>query len=141
MRYDGRGCFKRPLHRRGRGSSFSLPLCGVKRTALKRTPFKRKPSPLRRTTLNPVSERQRRYDREFRKASKIVHARSRGICEVWLSEDCSRRVEHVHHKKLRSQGGTNHPANLLGCCGRCHAEIHRNPALSYEAGWMTRMGA
>lgn len=31
---------------------------------------------------------------------------------------------HVHHVHFRSQGGTDHPSNLLCLCEACHADLH-----------------
>jgi hypothetical protein len=31
---------------------------------------------------------------------------------------------HIHHIKLRSEGGTNDPNNLITLCRKCHAEQH-----------------
>lgn len=49
--------------------------------------------------------------------------------------------EHVHHRKLRSQGGTNDLVNLLDVCTACHGTIHANPADSYENGLLIRSWA
>lgn len=44
----------------------------------------------------------------------------------------------IHHRLLRSQGGTNAPANLLTLCGSgvtgCHGWVHANPGIAYELG-------
>ena len=47
---------------------------------------------------------------------------------------CIGRVDHQHHRKLRSQGGTNDPDNVIGVCAPCHHHIHHNPAESYARG-------
>lgn len=47
---------------------------------------------------------------------------------------------HVHHRKKRTQGGGNDPANLILCPPACHEDIHSNPARSYELGHMVRRG-
>ena len=94
----------------------------------------------RRTTLNPVSERQRQYDREFKKASRTVKARSRGVCEAQVARDCYLQASHVHHALRRSQGGSNDPSNLFHLCRPCHEWIHSYPTQSYEAGWLIRSG-
>lgn len=31
---------------------------------------------------------------------------------------------HVHHIRFRSQGGTDHPSNLICLCETCHADLH-----------------
>jgi hypothetical protein len=75
---------------------------------------------------------------EFLAARPAVRARSRGRCEAGASANCTGQGEHVHHRKLRSQGGTNDLANLLDVCRRCHATIHANPAASYATGLLVR---
>lgn len=46
----------------------------------------------------------------------------------------------VHHRKERSQGGTNDVDNLILCPHDCHMDIHANPARSYELGHLVRRG-
>lgn len=41
---------------------------------------------------------------------------------------------HMHHRKLRSQGGNDEPENLLPVCVECHTWIHANPGAAYELG-------
>jgi 5-methylcytosine-specific restriction endonuclease McrA len=64
----------------------------------------------------------------------LVMARSHGLCEVCRS----RPVEVPHHRKRRSQGGTNGLANLLGLCTSCHDGIHAEPAWAYSRGFLLR---
>lgn len=45
---------------------------------------------------------------------------------------------HRHHRKLRSQGGTDEPVNLLDVTLNLHDWIHRNPAISYARGWLVK---
>jgi hypothetical protein len=46
----------------------------------------------------------------------------------------------IHHRRLRSQGGRDTPANLLALHHGCHNigphSVHQNPALAYEMGWL-----
>jgi 5-methylcytosine-specific restriction endonuclease McrA len=69
------------------------------------------------------------------KVREAVKTRADFRCEL-----CRKHGEHlhVHHRRLRSQGGTNDPANLLYACYECHNEIHRTPELSYQMGWLVR---
>lgn len=46
----------------------------------------------------------------------------------------AREGAHVHHRKLRSHGGTNDPANLLLLPGGCHADVHAHPNRSKALG-------
>jgi hypothetical protein len=57
-------------------------------------------------------------------------------CAVRVEGVCTGRAQHRHHRKLRSRGGSNDPANLLDVCLRCHDYIHRHPKESIRRGWM-----
>jgi 5-methylcytosine-specific restriction endonuclease McrA len=46
------------------------------------------------------------------------------------------RYMHVHHRKLRSQGGADDEFNLVIICPRCHEWAHRNPRNAALAGWI-----
>ena len=50
----------------------------------------------------------------------------------------------IHHRKLRSQGGTDTPDCLVTLCGtgttECHGWVHANPAAARDAGWLVRSG-
>lgn len=59
-----------------------------------------------------------------------VKTRSGGYCEACGLPG----AEHVHHRKLRSQGGRHEPINLLHVHEKCHRGIHSNPARSYALG-------
>lgn len=54
---------------------------------------------------------------------------------------CSLVAAHVHHRKLRSAGGSNRLVNLLAVCAGCHERIHGSPALSFELGLLLRSWA
>ena len=41
---------------------------------------------------------------------------------------------HKHHRKMRSQGGGGHPANILQITPDLHAWIHENPEVAYRHG-------
>ena len=68
-------------------------------------------------------------------AKKLVNERDGGLCIV-----CQREAEAVHHRQVRGQGGSSDPdrnyglANLVSLCASHHAEVHANPAGSYENG-------
>jgi hypothetical protein len=96
------------------------------------------------------------YEREFERAKPLVKERSRDWCEShefvlsWtarpISDDmalavaefflipCFRFGSHVHHRKIRKQGGSNSLSNLLNLCLVCHTFIHANPETSYKLG-------
>lgn len=58
-------------------------------------------------------------------------------CQV-RADGCWGRATQSHHRKLRSQGGTNEPENLLRVCAPCHLSIHVHVADSVERGWIVR---
>lgn len=61
--------------------------------------------------------------------SEVVE-RAGGYCEV-----CSLPGPvHIHHRKLRSQGGRNEAVNLIHIHLDCHEDIHHNPERSYALG-------
>lgn len=70
---------------------------------------------------------------ETRKAVWERCAETCEACGYWL-----RRAEmQIHHRKLRSQGGTDDLSNLLAVHGACHTGprgIHMNPERSYDLG-------
>jgi hypothetical protein len=47
----------------------------------------------------------------------------------------------MHHILMRSQGGKHEASNLLHLCHTAHVEVHANPSVSYERGWLLRKGA
>lgn len=59
-------------------------------------------------------------------------------CQVRCHPACAGRASQTHHRKLRKQGGTDDPENLLRVCAICHHDIHAQPARSYEHGWLVK---
>jgi hypothetical protein len=45
---------------------------------------------------------------------------------------------HKHHRKRRSQGGSDDEVNIMLVTPEQHDWIHRHPALSYERGWLVK---
>ena len=45
---------------------------------------------------------------------------------------------HRHHRKRRSQGGSDDEVNIMLVTPEQHDWIHRHPALSYERGWLVK---
>jgi hypothetical protein len=66
------------------------------------------------------------------KVRKQVWARSDHGCEL----GCGRPANHIHHRKLRSQGRRHELPNLLHLCTPCHIHAHANPELGYANGWL-----
>ncbi len=51
--------------------------------------------------------------------------RSQGCCEAMLLQSgCNGRGEHIHHRRLRSQGGGDTATNCVHICHKCHDYIH-----------------
>ena len=103
------------------------------RTPLRQTSEKRKAEPKKARTPNA-------YEVEFRKMRPAIEKRSKGMCEA-QTEKCVGAGKQVHHRKLRSQGGSNSEVNLLYVCFPCHEWIHAHPKTSYERGWLIRGSA
>lgn len=82
----------------------------------------------------PVS-RPKRDPAELKAAKAVVRARSRGFCEI-VHVGCTGQAVHVHHKRRRSQGGTDDPENLLHLCRKGHDFVHANPEISFRKGWL-----
>jgi hypothetical protein len=125
--------------RRDRPGTYS-PACRAcdgakKRSQANRWQTTQRESALKATKVMKRSPTLQAYETEFHKVKPIVKARSKGVCEA-KTEVCERAAVHVHHRKLRSQGGSNDPVNLIDVCFACHNWIHLHPAISYEQGWL-----
>lgn len=71
------------------------------------------------------------------KTRQAIWERSGLVCEA-CGQD---RAAHIHHRKLRSQGGTNDLENLLHLSFRCHQRIHDNwDGSSYPRGLLVKRG-
>lgn len=63
-----------------------------------------------------------------------LYMRSGGKCEF-----CRRPLNnsaHIHHRKLRSQGGGHEEANLALICVADHEWAHANPVAARAHGWI-----
>jgi hypothetical protein len=74
------------------------------------------------------------FSAEFDQMRPLVHARSKGKCEARIPGVCTFKASHIHHRKLRSQGGTNDLENLRDLCLSCHRVIHDNPEWAQQVG-------
>jgi len=85
----------------------------------------------------PKAPKSKSEPAELKRARIIVYKRSGGYCEANTSACPSgtHQAEHVHHKQGRRH---NAPSDLLHVCLLAHDYIHKNPAESYDAGWMVR---
>jgi hypothetical protein len=80
---------------------------------------------MKSSRLNPVSKKRRGYQAEYRAQTLLVKERSGGRCEIRQAHDCDGiATDSPHHRKFRSQGGSNSVDNLLDVCWTGHAWIH-----------------
>lgn len=105
---------------------------------MKRSKPLRRTKPLVRKTAMPRNrprmKRQRRPG--LRKADRdAVFDRAAGRCER-CSTRITRETGQFHHRKLRSRGGDDSPANCVALCPACHEWVHANPRLATVTGWM-----
>lgn len=74
-----------------------------------------------------------------KKVVAIVHARANGYCEVCGFPGLLENMA-LHHRKLKSRGGKDTPANLILVHHSCHNlhtdSIHLRPANAEQKGWI-----
>ena len=61
-----------------------------------------------------------------------------GACEAQIEGICVGQAVHLHHRKMRSQGGPDGWPNTMPVCLYCHGYIQLNPKWSYEHGFLIR---
>jgi hypothetical protein len=88
-----------------------------------------------------MSKRTDQFKKELDAVTPTLVNRAKGVCEAG-TPDCGKGLHlmHRHHRKIRSQGGTNKLDNLIYCCDGCHTYIHAHPEESYSRGWLLRSG-
>ena len=69
---------------------------------------------------------------------EAVYERAQYFCEVMEKSVCTGRAGHVHHRRMRSQGGGHTMSNCVATCPDCHTYIHYHPAISYTNGWLVK---
>ena len=83
--------------------------------------------------------RKKKKNRVPTEVGNAVVERAHGNCEIMNPDaQCTGYREHLHHRKLRSQGGEHTVENLVGVCHRCHYWLHAHPAISYANGWLVK---
>lgn len=89
--------------------------------------MKRSPMPTRRRWIAKRSKKGHAYQQEYLRAIPLVTMRSGGLCEIAADHECDTwSTGYPHHRRLRSQGGSNDAArNLLDVCASGHRWIHR----------------
>jgi hypothetical protein len=97
----------------------------------------------RRSGLASTSTQYRRAHAAWKVARFAAYRRSAGFCEI-CGVAIYRDAYEAHHRKLRSQGGTDAGSNLLALCpgpSGCHARIHMNPTWAKDNGWIVHPAA
>lgn len=69
---------------------------------------------------------------------RAVHDRAAGHCERCAM---TTTVPHLHHRRPKGLGGSSRAdrhavSNLVQLCPTCHQQVHANPAMSAEDGWI-----
>lgn len=72
---------------------------------------------------------------------EAVSVQQQGHCIM-----CKNKIEHFHHIKPRSRGGSDTIENMAGLCLKCHDKIHKKPDFKErlakkKAGLMKKYGA
>lgn len=109
----------------------------MRRTELRRrTPLRASQTPLKHSALHTQHAIRAKRTRDDVPAAvrRAVHHRSGGWCEC----GCGRPAQHIHHRRMRSQGGRHELVNLLDLSLHCHEQAHANPERSYALGLIVR---
>lgn len=95
---------------------------------------------LRRTRINPRSEKRKARDRAWARIRAEVIDRDGYQCQARFAMCCTGQPDHVHHRYPRGRGGGDEDRSLLvTVCWRCHDEIHHvRPADAEAAGLLLR---
>lgn len=105
-----------------------------RKTPLKPTgPIRPKWPPQTARERRPAPAKRRSQGKMPTAVTEAVKARSRGVCELCAAAPAI----HMHHRRLRSQGGRDAVENLAHLCRRCHNDaIHGNPDWAKRHGWI-----
>ena len=83
--------------------------------------------------------RRKNKNRMPPEVAAVVVERAGGTCEIMHPDaGCNFQAEQVHHRQMRSQGGQHTVENMVHICHLCHGWVHRNPAYSYDQGWLVK---
>ena len=86
-----------------------------------------------------MGRRRKKKNRVPPEIREAVYERAQGMCEIMSPKaGCTGRAEHLHHRKLRSQGGEHTVENLVHICERCHSYAHLHRAEADTDGWIVR---
>ena len=105
----------------------------------RKTPLNRQSAPVRRKrAMSRQSSKAGAFKDELDAIRGVLNHRANHRCEANLPGCYVWSGLHPHHRKRRSQGGSNSLDNLLLCCEGCHARIHTNVSESYDSGLLIR---
>ncbi len=83
--------------------------------------------------------KKKRHNRVPKEVAEAVRNRADGHCEIMhYQSGCNGQAEHLHHRKLRSQGEEHTVENLVHICSNCHMWLHMHPKPAYEHGWLVK---
>ena len=85
-----------------------------------------------RYSRDPVTKK--RYGRSWEKI-RARYVETHPFCEECYKNGIITPVEHVHHKKPLSEGGTNDFDNLESLCRACHSRIHGERGDRWRRAW------
>lgn len=86
---------------------------------MKRSPIRRK-TPLKRTPI------KRKAPKPSKNPPRFDHCERCGTWQ-WVEG---------HHRRLKSQGGTDDPANIAMLCRLCHSAVHSFTKQATIDGWI-----
>lgn len=93
----------------------------------RRTMMRRREDPEHRDVINRRLSTIARKESAWQEARTAVQVRSGGRCEANWDGVCPpgpHRGEHVHHRRLRAQGGSDELDNLMHVCRVVHQHAH-----------------
>lgn len=106
------------------------------RTTMKRSPLKRKSfmnsgGSLKRTPLKPVSKKRKSELSVYSKLRRgfLTLIPNCQICKTGSATD-------IHHRNGRFKERLNDQDYWMAVCRNCHNDIHHNPALAMERGYL-----
>jgi len=120
---------------------------------MKKSPLKKGDKPLKarvalkttkklnasRHPIAGTSKRVREYNQEFEEMKPLILLRDGGLCcfrwrmDLLCAEPCGGGL-HVHHRLLRSLGGSNSADNLITLCAAHHDFVHAHTVWAKERG-------
>lgn len=74
--------------------------------------------------LPPVITGENLDDEEEQRDSRLREIAHVFAVREFLEVECGMKVDHVHHRKYRSRGGSNSLANLIALCETHHSWVH-----------------